>query len=259
MNDPEDVPRLYHPEVPQSFTPKRGRAAPLAPLKKDTRFTLPFADHASPQDHAALADQEAIGAIEQTYVGLHRSQALLAYVKILDLGAPDVGDLLIEAKNLYEQALSTYDRQDFIVANELALASSDLSRAGEIMITRTLRLNSNSPSLVTPPPARRITQDDSIRFGSQVSAAEQILVRLRWLLANGTMPSEESDQVRRITSWSERYFGLARRLALNGAVQDSIELAEAAAVIARSAEHVCRQSYVAHGFAPHSASSPSAV
>jgi hypothetical protein len=198
----------------------------------------------------AGGDQEgAAEGIERAYASLHRVQALLAYIKILNINGPDAGQLLDEAKHSYEQALSNYQRHDFSVARELAAASNDLSRAVEIVISRTLRASANSPTLVPPPPTHPKTSKELSRARDQIAQVEQLLFRLRWLLENGTMPSEEAEQVQKITSWSETFYVEAQQLIRNGATEDALQVAQAADAMAHSAEHVCKQSYVTHGSA----------
>jgi hypothetical protein len=217
----------------------------------------PRQDHTEPNGHQAFAavtiaaaDQEgAVESIERAYASLHRTQALLGYVKILDLVGPNVGHLLEESKQTYAQALATYEKQDFSIAAELAAASADLARAAEILIARTLRADSSSPTLVPPPPVHLSTTTESGRANDQIAHVKKMLSRLRWLIQNGTMPSEELEQVKRITSWSDSFHGHAQRFLRAGAPEDAIEFAQAASALAHSAEHVCKQSYVRHGSA----------
>lgn len=184
--------------------------------------------------------------IEQAYSGLHRTQALLPYIKILNLSGPRVGRLLDEAKLSYEQALSTYQRQDFTAASEFASASSDLSLAVQIIISRTIRTSTNWPTLVPLPPEHAATSADAADAQRRLVEVEKALSRLRWILENGTMPNEEVEEVQKITSWSDVFLAQAQRMLTRGNIKDAIELGQAAHAISRSAEHRCKTCYVAH-------------
>jgi hypothetical protein len=52
-------------------------------------------------------------------------EALIAYVRILDLELPDLTHLMEESKQTYEQAVASYERHECLVANEFADASVD--------------------------------------------------------------------------------------------------------------------------------------
>ena len=101
--------------------------------------------------------------------------------------------------------------------------------------------------MVPPPPVHRSPPAQSDRANAQLVRVKQMLARLRWLIQNGTMPSEELEHVRKITSWSEAFCGQAQRFLRAGVSEDAIEFAQAASAAAHSAEHVCKQSYVSHG------------
>jgi len=274
---PRPHPLHHDPEVPPATQPPK-EAAPLAPLRP-AELAIPMGagslhpvgaetgserfepnsrkNHTESNGHHAIAaltgvaadQQGAIENIERAYAALHRTQALLAYIKILDLVGPHVGPLLNESKQTYEQALAIYEKQDFAIAAELAAASVDLARAAEILIARTLRADSSLPTLVPPPPAHHSTTMESGRAKGQLTRVRQMISRLRWLIQNGTMPSEELEQVKKITSWSDSFHGQARRFLRSGSPEDAMEFAQAASAVAHSAEHVCKQSYVMHGSA----------
>jgi len=183
--------------------------------------------------------------IERAYDGLHRAQAMLAYVKIVDLEDPDAGQFLDEARSSYQQALSTYQREDFTAAAELAAASSSLSSATELVVCRVFRSSASSPTLVPPPPLRQATPAESALVQNRLLRVQELLARIRWLLENGTMPLEDTEAVERIAGWGEAFLLQARQLFQRGRIEDAIEVVQAAEAVMRSAEHRCKKCYVA--------------
>ena len=188
----------------------------------------------------------ALRGIERGYNGLHRLQAVLAYLKVMKRDVPGIGQILEEVQHTYQQALSRYDAEDFGRALEFASASECLSGAVEIVISRTLRYDTSYPSLV-PPPAKY--SSDSCDLGSledELNDLEAVIARIHWLLENGTLPLDDRTQVRKILSWGDAFYCEVRRSRQSGTVEDATELIQAASAAAHSAEHVCRQWYVAH-------------
>ena len=198
---------------------------------------------ASPLD---VDRDEATRSIEQAYDALHRTQALLAYLKIVGLRGPDAGQLLNESKHTYEQALSHFQHREFSVACEFASASTDLANAVEILIIRTLRADSNYPTLVSLPPRHATRRSDVEQTENDLEGVATTLLRLRWFLKNGTLPAEDREQVRRLVSWTEDFYEECKKLSQTGASEDALKMAEAAARAGQSAEHVCKQSYMFH-------------
>ncbi len=179
----ETPPPLHHPEVSTSNCPTAVEAAPLAPPAsarvEDGDNSMPqgstYVKSAEQARHTPILsakflshtafdgslvnrsrrsranEDRAAKSIELAYDGVHRSQALLAYVKIVDLQAPDVSQLFEEAMHTYQQAVSNYEKQDFEVASEFATASGELSRCVELVVSRILRSDSGYPRLVPYP------------------------------------------------------------------------------------------------------------
>jgi hypothetical protein len=157
-----------------------------------------------------------------------------------------------EAKHTYEQALSRHAARDFEGAREFATASGCLSRVVEGIISRTLRSDTSYPSLVSPPPEHKETCCDSSSVHDDLDAVEAVLSRIHWLVENGTLPLEDRTQVRRIATWGDAFYQQARRMFQRGSHEGAGELAQAAVDAAHSAEHICRNWYVAHaGDPPH--------
>ena len=184
--------------------------------------------------------------ISLAYDSLHRIQAILAYLHILKHHVPGISQLLDEAKHTYEQALSRFEGGEFISAKEFAEASGSLSRVVEIVMDRTLRSDSTLPSLVPPPPEHPAANLDREHVEEDLAHAESVLARIHWVLAHGTLPSEDRAQVRRIASWGDAFYKQARRTYHCAALEDASEFAQAALAGANSAEHVCRKWYVNH-------------
>jgi hypothetical protein len=185
-------------------------------------------------------------AIERAYDGLHRIQAILAYLHIVKRYVPGISQFLDEAKHTYEQALAHYAAQHFEGAREFAGASQCLSQVVEIVVSRTLRSDKSYPAMVPPPPEHPTNCGESSHMQGSLNEVKSVLSRVHWLLDNGTMPLEDRTQVRRIASWGDAFYQQTRRMYRSGSLEDACELVQAAGSAARSAEHVCRNWYVTH-------------
>jgi hypothetical protein len=222
------------------------REDPMHPPLGPT-FTLPKDVGTEPR---ATGNDAAIG-IGKAYDRIHRIQAILAYLKIMNRNNQGVAPLLDEAKHTYGQALSLYEARDFEGALEFASASRDLSRALEIVISTTLRSDSMYPSLVLLPPEHETTLDDSIRMQEELYRVECLLSLIHRVAENGTSLSEDATQTLNIASCSERLLRKARHLLRFAEMQEAIDLVRAAAVTADAAEHVCcRRWYAMQGIDP---------
>jgi hypothetical protein len=189
--------------------------------------------------------------LERAYDALHRIHAILAYLNITKRPVPGISQFLEEAKHTYTQALSRYEAHDFAGAHEFAAACGCLSRVVEIVISRTLRSDTNYPSLVPPPPEHPSACNDSCGGQEDLfKEVESVLSRIHWLVENGTLPLEDRTQVRRITSWGDAFYQQTRRMYRSGSLEDAGELLQAANSAAHSAEHICRNWYVAQQFNP---------
>lgn len=190
--------------------------------------------------------------IEHAYDSLHRIQAILAYLNIMKRQIHGMSQVHEEAKHTYEQALSRHAARDFEGAREFARASGCLSRVVEGVISRSLRSDTSYPSIVSPPPEHKDACEDATRVHDDLSAVEDVLSRIHWLMENGTLPLEDREQVRRIAAWGNAFYQQARRMFQRGVHEDATELALAAVDAAHSAEHICRNWYVAHAAdSPH--------
>jgi hypothetical protein len=197
-----------------------------------------------------LARNDAARSIGLAYDSLHRIQAILAYLHIIKHRVPGISQFLDEAKRTYEQALARFGIADFIGAKEFAEASNSLSRVVEIVMTRTLRSDTSLPSLVPPPPDHRGAVPEPEQVEEHLAQAECVLSRIHWVLENGTLPSEDRAQVRKIASWGDAFYKQAQHTYRDAVLEDAAELAQAALAGARSAEHVCRKWYVNHSMHP---------
>lgn len=243
------------PGAPPAVAPTPGRAAPLAPRISQLTpvATGPTAGYRKDGDagaggSTALANRDAAAkSIEDACRCLHRTEALRTQIKLVGIKGPDVGQPLDEAKHAYEQALASFGKKSFLMANEFANASNDLSRAVSMVLCRALRARVTDPVFVPPkgihrPTAegRPPTQDDFSYVGSRLS-------RILWLFENGTLPSEVIEQARKIASWSEDLYREAQQSFRDGAWDDALELMQAAEAAAHSAEHVCKMCYLKDG------------
>jgi hypothetical protein len=199
---------------------------------------------------AALARDGAARSIAFAYDSLHRIQAILAYLHIIKHRVPGISQFLDEAKRTYEQALARFGTADFTSAKEFAEASGSLSRVVEIVMARTLRSDTSLPSLVPPPPDHGGGSPEPKQVEEHLAQAETVLSRIHWVLENGTLPSEERAQVRKIASWGDAFYKQAQHTYRDAVLDDAAELAQAALAGAHSAEHVCRKWYVSHPARP---------
>ena len=189
---------------------------------------------------------DAARSIGLSYDNLHRIQAILAYLHIIKRRVPGISQVLDEAKHTYEQALGRFADGDFAASKELAEASASLSRVVEIVIARTLRSDSTIPSMVPPPPIQMVIAPEPEHVEEDLAQAESVLSRIHWVLENGTLPSDDRAQVRKIASWGDAFYKQAQHTYRDAVLEDAAEFARAALAGAYSAEHVCRKWYVSH-------------
>lgn len=204
---------------------------------------LPKGDGSKGAEFARNGSARSIGL---AYDNLHRIQAILAYLHIMKHRVPGISQFLDEAKHTYEQALSRFATRDFAGAKEFAEASVSLSRIVEIVMARTLRSDDSLPSLVPPPPENRGAFPEPGKVEENLTRAETVLSRIHWVLENGTLPSDERAQVRKIASWGDAFYKQAQHRYSSAVPEDAAEFAQAALAGACSAEHVCRKWYVSH-------------
>ncbi len=269
----QNSPPPNEPEMSSLCAPTSAETASLAPPQSETKDktedSLPSvpAEQSWPTDipHANFASQTllknpvgsvpghirtdedgAARVIELAYDGLHRSQALLAYVKIIDLQAPDVSQMFEESRRTYQQAVSSYQKRDYAVASEFAAASGELSRSVEVAVSRILRVDASSPTLVPYPPGNQPAVTTSGEMEGSLNRVGKLLARIHWLVNNGTLPLEDRAQVARIASWSDIYYAKGRQSFHTGAIVEASYFINAAEALAHSAEHVCKQDYIAH-------------
>ncbi len=188
---------------------------------------------------------DAAAGMERAYDRLHRIQAILAYLNIVKRQVPGISQFLDEVKHTYQQALARYEAQDFEGAREFAAACRCLSRVVDIVISRTLRSDTSYPSLVPPPPEHLTNCRSPSRVQDDLKEVEALLSRVDWLMENGTLPLGDRTQVKRIASWGNAFYQQTRRLYRRGLLDDASELLQAASFAAHSAEHICRNWYVA--------------
>jgi hypothetical protein len=154
-----------------------------------------------------------------------------------------------ESRHTYQQAVSSYQKQDYAVANEFAAASGELSRSVEVDISRILRVDSSYPTLVPYPPGNQTGVTSSSETEVSLNQVRKLLARIHWLVNNGTLPSEDRAQVRKIASWSDMFYAKGRQALQTGAIIEASYFINAAEALAHSAEHVCKQDYIAHASA----------
>jgi hypothetical protein len=234
-----------------SQTTSDGKAPEAEPAEDESKALHPgsyFHALAKRGDDTAeeLLRNDAARSIGFAYDSLHRIQAILAYLHIIKHRVPGISQFLDEAKRTYEQALTRFTAPDFTAAKEFAEASGSLSRVVEIVMARTLRSDTSLPTLVPPPPGHRGAASAPEQVEKHLEQAETVLSRIHWVLENGTLPSEERAQVRKIASWGDAFYKQAQHTYRDSVLEDAAELAQAALAGAHSAEHVCRKWYISH-------------
>ena len=237
------------PEVSADVYPPPGTAAPLAPTLQN--FPA-MSSHVVPSTTATRRD--VAEEMEQAYDGLHRTQAMLAYLMMIKQEKSQIGKYLDEAKHTYVQALTRYQARDFEGAREFAAASSSLSKAIEILISRTFHSSSDYPKLAPLPPERVPGHADPGRTQRDLDQIEHLLARIDWVTENGTLPAEDREQVRKLSLWSANLRRWALRLLDAGATEEAVEFVRAAGAAANSAEHLCKKCYVTRSADPQTAS-----
>jgi len=193
-----------------------------------------------------LERNDAARRIGFAYDRVHRIQAIFAYLHIMKHRVPGISQFLDEAKHTYEQALSRFTASAYASAKEFADASGSLSRVVEIVMARTLRSDTSLPSLVPPPPDHLRPSAEPGHVEEDLAQAETVLSRIHWVLENGTLPSEDRAQVRKIAAWGDAFYKQAQLKYRDTVLEDAAEFAQAALAGAHSAEHVCRNWYVSH-------------
>ncbi len=224
-------PTPHSPEV-STYAPPRSET-PLAPAF-ETAFAL-----RSLATSSDVADE-----IERAHDGLHRIQAILVYLNMTNQESSGLREYLDEAEHTFVQALTRYEARDFERARECVAASRDLSRLVEILISRTIRSNTGHLKFVASPPEHVSARNDKELAQHDLDRVERLLARVRWVTENGTLPSQDRAQVERLASWGERLCHWARRSLDTGAMDDAMELAQAAGAAVCSADHLCRKCYV---------------
>ncbi len=73
--------------------------------------------------------------IDRAYDGLHRIQATLMYLSIMNRERPEVGEYFEEAQHAYVRALCRYEVRDFESAGEFAAVSTNLVRVLEFLVS----------------------------------------------------------------------------------------------------------------------------
>jgi len=192
----------------------------------------------------ATGAYEAVVSIELAYDALHRTQALLAYMKILDLRGPDAGRLLDESKRIYEQALSHFRLREFSIASEFASASAGLAYCVEILFMRSLRSDSNYPTLASLPPKHDPEIRETGKAEQDIEYIATLVAQLKLSLENASFLEEHRERVRRLVSWTEDLYEECKALYQRGASEDAMKVAEAAVWAGQSAEHLCKSTWV---------------
>lgn len=174
--------------------------------------------------------------IERALDDLRYAEGLMAYLGVARLRTPGIcRRLLDEALLAYEQSLSRQKDQSFEEARRLAVASRSISHAAKILLFRVVPLDETLMPFASPWP-------DHVAVGSALSHTQTRLQGIETQLSgiqSCALTSEAWSRVRKLELWSEALCGQARSFCQNDAIQDAVELTQAAEAIARSAECLC--------------------
>jgi hypothetical protein len=101
------------------------------------------------------------------------------------------------------------------------------------------------PKLALLPPPHGSTNIDLKAAQDELENVERIHSRIRWVIENGTLPSEELEQVEKLSAWTFDFCRWAHSSFDVGAKQNALEFTRAAKAIVNSAEYLCRKCYLA--------------
>jgi hypothetical protein len=121
--DPHARPTTNSPEASSNCAPPHEKA-PLAPASEPI----------CKSSHSARAN-DVTREIDRAYDGLHRTQAMLMYLNIMNRERPEVVEYFEEAQHAYVRALCRYEVLDFESAREFAAVSTNLVRVLEILVS----------------------------------------------------------------------------------------------------------------------------
>ena len=259
----ENQPNIFNIlEEPKDLAAPEVAAAYAGSLEADCQRENPIPPHLrlaatlakSVETRPKIAEIDAEIEIAQAYDRIHRIQASLAYIEIMNINIVNPGFSLIlyEARHTYEQALSLCEGRNFEGALEFASASSELSLVLWIILSRELRSDCLYPTLVQMPHENRTTMYESIRMQEELYRVEELLLHIHRVTASGTMPSEDQTQILNIASCSRRLLKMARQLLGFAEIHEAIELIHAAVVTAHAAGHVCKKWYAVQDPGPSS-------
>jgi hypothetical protein len=181
--------------------------------------------------------------LEQAQRQVHHSKAILAFLKSVNQGRPSLLQYLHEADRTFLQALEHYQSHNFEEALECAAACCELCNLIEILVSRAFRSASQLAIAAENDPPQPLSFK---AVHADIQRIDGLIGRIEWVAANGTLPVEDREQVRRLILWSESLHHCSARLLDIGAADEATELLHAAEAAAGAAEHVCRKSYVRH-------------
>jgi hypothetical protein len=187
--------------------------------------------------------------IEQCHERLYRIHAILVHLNMSNQKNSGLSEFLDEAEHTFVQALGRCEARDFEGASEYIAASTSLCWLTEILLSRRLRSPSSHDGFVPFPPTYVSSENDPEVVQRDLDRVDRLLVRVRWVTENGTLSFDGRIQVERFSSWAERLSRWARHLLDTGATRDASEFTRAAKAAICSAEHLCREGYVARSVA----------
>jgi hypothetical protein len=231
-------------EVPTGLAPAPEAAAPPDPSLKSYSEPL-YSEHAAPQP--LTTSNIAADEMGQAYDGLHRIQAMLAYLKMMKQENLAIGQYLDQAKHTCGQALCQCQARDLAGAGELAAASSSLSRLVEILISRAFHPHSDYPKLVPPPPST--SPHTVIRVSARMTWIESSVC------SRASVGSLKMEPCHPKSEGKYKHFHRGAKISAGGpvvclkagAMEDAIEFAQAADAAECVAEHLCKRCYVTRG------------
>jgi len=204
-----------------------------------------------PQAPPAYATQSDIAnAIQGAYDGLNRSAALVSASKTATADGVSL-QLMSEAKNAYQEALSRYQANDFIGVRELAAEATDLSRAAEALAISSITANSGAAQVSAPPLQQGVTED-AYRANDEIGRAGNSILQVQNAssYASSAVPAEVSRRVRALLTMSQQLQQRAQALLAQNNPRQASADARAADAIAHAADHARSRYLIAAGIMP---------
>ena len=195
-------------------------------------------------DPRVATPDEAATAIQHAYDGISRTSVL----RNSDAGGRvvNVNDVASESKTAYQEALSSYQANDYVGAREQAMASADMSRAVEELLMSGEAFGGRA-DVPTPPTA--VEEHD--RAARDLENLSYRLIGLKRRTTEGNaLPAAAIAVVQSLVSRSELLQQQAQDLLLHGQPARAGHIARAGDALTHAGEHIQNRHLLAAGIIP---------